>query len=85
MSGSEILQRTAKILREAGFAIVSVDATLIAQRPKIAPYAPQMTENTAKALGVPASAVSIKATTEEGLGFTGDGSAMACLATASVK
>ena len=85
MAGSEILARTAKILEEAGFAIVNVDATLIAQRPKIAPYAPQMIENAARALGIPASAVSVKATTEEGLGFTGDGSAMACLASASVK
>ena len=85
MAGSDILARTAEILKNGGFAIVNVDATLIAQRPKIAPYAPQMIENTAKALGIPASAVSIKATTEEGLGFTGDGSAMACLATASVK
>ena len=85
MAGAEILARVAQILRDAGFAIVNVDATLIAQRPKIAPYAQTMTENTANALGIPASAVSIKATTEEGLGFTGDGSAMACLATASVK
>ena len=85
MAGSEILARTAQILRDAGFAIVNVDATLIAQKPKIAPYAQTMTENTANALGIPASAVSIKATTEEGLGFTGDGSAMACLAAASVK
>ncbi|MBO5517357.1 MAG: 2-C-methyl-D-erythritol 2,4-cyclodiphosphate synthase [Firmicutes bacterium] len=85
MSGSEILRRTAEILKQNGFSIGNVDATLIAQRPKIAPYAQTMIENTAKALGVPASAVSIKATTEEGLGFTGDGSAMACLASATVK
>ena len=85
MAGSEILARTAAILKGAGFAVVNVDATLIAQRPKIAPYAPQMIENTAKALGIPASCVSIKATTEEGLGFTGDGSAMACMASASVR
>ncbi len=85
MSGTEILRRTAEILKRNGFAIGNVDATLVAQKPKIAPYAQTMMENTAKALGVPVSAVSIKATTEEGLGFTGDGSAMACLATATVK
>ena len=85
MSGTEILQRTAEILKRNGFAIGNVDATLVAQKPKIAPYAQTMMENTAKALDVPVSAVSIKATTEEGLGFTGDGSAMACLATATVK
>ncbi len=85
MAGSAILAKTAAILRGAGFSIVNVDATLIAQRPKIAPYAQTMIENTANALGVPAALVSIKATTEEGLGFTGDGSAMACMATASVK
>ena len=85
MPGRVILQKTADILREAGFSIVNVDATIIAQRPKIAPHAHQMIEKTAEALGIPASDVSIKATTEEGLGFTGDGSAIACLATATVK
>lgn len=85
ISGREILERTADIVRGAGFEIVNVDATLIAQLPKIAPFASMMRENTARALGLPAAAVSIKATTEEGLGFTGDGSAMAAFATASVK
>ena len=85
MAGSVLLAKTAQLLRQSGFAIVNIDATLIAQKPKIAPYAEQMADNTAKALGIPRSLVSIKATTEEGLGFTGDGSAMACLASASIR
>jgi 2-C-methyl-D-erythritol 2,4-cyclodiphosphate synthase len=57
--------------------VVNIDATLLAQRPKVAPYKPQMAENLAVALGIGAEQVNVKATTEEGLGFTGDGSGMA--------
>lgn len=55
--------------------IENIDATIIAQRPKLAAYRPQMAENIADALGLPVSRVSVKATTEEGLGFTGSGEA----------
>ena len=85
MAGKLLLSETARIVREAGFTIINIDATLIAQKPKVAPYIETMRENTAAALGLPVSCVSIKATTEEGLGFTGDGSAMAAMASASVK
>ena len=54
-----------------------MDAVLLAQAPKIAPYKARMAENLAAALGVEAEQVNVKATTEEGLGFTGDGSGMA--------
>jgi len=67
----------ARLLAERGYAVVNVDATLLAQRPKVAPYKQQMAENMAAVLGVEVEQVNVKATTEEGLGFTGDGSGMA--------
>lgn len=76
----DLLRRVAALLREWGFAVVNVDAALIAQRPKIAPYRERMEENLAAALGVDREQVNVKATTEEGLGFTGDGSGMAAQA-----
>ncbi len=85
MSGARLLSETARIIRENGFETVNIDATLVAQRPKIAPYAEAMRKACAEALGVAAGRVSIKATTEEGLGITGDGNAMAAYATAAVK
>ncbi|MEE3395053.1 MAG: 2-C-methyl-D-erythritol 2,4-cyclodiphosphate synthase, partial [Candidatus Onthomonas sp.] len=63
--------------REKGFRTVNVDATIIAQRPKLAPYIPQMRENIAARLGIDSGLVNIKATTEEGLGFSGSGEGMA--------
>ena len=60
-------------LEEAGFEIGNVDATVIAQRPKLAPYLAQMQERIAAALGCAAACVRVKATTEEKMGFTGDG------------
>ncbi len=85
MSGERILSETAEILSRSGFTIQSVDATLIAQKPKIAPYADAMRAAIAKALGLEIKNVSVKATTEEGLGPTGEGRAMAAYAAASVK
>ena len=60
-------------VREVGLEISNVDATVLAQAPKLAPYIEQMRRNLAAALGMDMSAVSVKATTEEGLGFTGEG------------
>lgn len=74
----------ARLLSEHGYRIGNVDATLIAQRPKIAPYIEQMRENIARALGVEVGQINIKATTEEHLGFTGDGSGMAAHAVALI-
>lgn len=79
-----LLRETARFLTENGFVIGNVDATLVAQRPKIAPYIPQMRENIAVDLGIPLDAVSVKATTEEHLGFTGSGEGMAAHAVALV-
>ena len=77
ISSLKLLAEVGKLLREQGYAVVNIDATLLAQRPKVAPYKPQMAENIAAALGIGAEQVNVKATTEEGLGFTGDGSGMA--------
>ena len=77
ISSLKLLAEVARLLAERGYAVVNVDATLLAQRPKVAPYKQQMAENLAAVLGVEAEQVNVKATTEEGLGFTGDGSGMA--------
>lgn len=77
ISSMILLERTVELVRAKGFQTVNVDATIIAQRPKLAPYIPQMRENVAVRLGIPADRVNIKATTEEGLGFTGSGEGMA--------
>ena len=66
-----LLERVAERLREAGYAVVNLDATVLAQAPKLAPYRERMRENLARVLALDASRVSVKATTEEGLGFTG--------------
>ena len=65
-------------LEEAGCRVGNVDVTLIAQKPKLKDYIPQMIANIAEDLGIPVDRVNVKATTEEHLGFTGDGSGMAC-------
>ena len=77
ISSLKLLAEVSRLLAERGYAVVNVDATLLAQRPKVAPYKQQMAENIAAVLGVEAEQVNVKATTEEGLGFTGDGSGMA--------
>ncbi len=64
-------------MREEGYAVGNIDVTVIAQRPKMAPYLAEMKKNVAKAFGCDLSAVNIKATTEEGLGFTGTGEGIA--------
>ncbi len=84
MSGSTLLKATAALLGDAGFTITAIDATLSCEQPKIAPYSQEMRERTASALGISPADVSIKATTQEGLGFSGRGEGMAALATASV-
>ncbi len=80
-----LLRAVAALLSEKGFSIGNVDVTLVAQKPKIAPFVPQMRQNIADDLNVPLSAVSVKATTEEGLGFTGAELGMSALATALIE
>ena len=73
ISSIELLKHVGGLLEEHGYVIENIDATIIAQRPKLAPYRPQMAVNIAEALHLDVSQVSVKATTEEGLGFTGTG------------
>lgn len=82
ISSMALLREVKKALDAAGFAIINVDATVIAQVPKLAPHREAMRENVAGALELALSRVSVKATTEEGLGFTGDGSGIAARAIA---
>ncbi len=73
-----ILRRAAMLVSEAGYAVENCDVTMIAQRPKLAPHIPQMRRNIAEDLGIALDAVSVKATTEEHMGFTGSGEGMRC-------
>ena len=77
-----LLKKVGKILQENGYMIENIDSTVIAQRPKLLPYRPQMAENIAAALGIEKEQVSVKATTEEGLGFTGTGEGISAQAIA---
>ena len=80
-----LLRRVTAALAEGGFAPVNVDATVLAQAPKLAPYIPDMRRILAEAMGLDASRVSVKATTEEGLGFTGSGEGIAAHAVALIE
>lgn len=85
ISSLTLLRRVAEALDGAGYQVVNIDATLIAQAPKVGPYRMAMRENLAGALGLELSQVNVKATTEERLGFTGDGSGMAAHAVALIE
>ena len=85
ISSLRLLASVADHLAQEGYAVVNIDATLLAQAPKIAPYREAMRQNIAAALDIDVSRVSVKATTEEGLGFTGAGEGMAAHAIALVE
>lgn len=74
----KLLEIVGQKVAEAGFCISNIDVTMIAQRPKLRPYIAEMRRNIAKALNLEPDQINVKATTEEHLGFTGDGSGMAC-------
>ncbi|MBQ8587630.1 MAG: 2-C-methyl-D-erythritol 2,4-cyclodiphosphate synthase [Oscillospiraceae bacterium] len=78
ISSMILLEQAMERIRKKGFKVGNVDVTVIAQRPKLLPYIPQMRENLAQALLLPPDRVNIKATTEEGLGFTGNGEGISC-------
>ena len=80
-----LLDRVMEMLSERGYRVGNVDATILAQRPKLAPHIPQMRANLAAHLGVWEDRVNVKATTEEGLGFTGAGEGMAAHAVALLE
>ena len=77
ISSLKLLEEVGRLLRNKGYDVVNVDVTLLAQQPKVAPYKQEMAENLAAALRVEPEQINVKATPEEGLGFTGDGSGMA--------
>lgn len=80
ISSIALLRHVGDLLDEHNYAIENIDATIIAQRPKLRPYMEEMVKNVAEALGIEASQVNLKATTEEGLGFTGREEGMAAQA-----
>lgn len=73
ISSMLLLKKTAELIREKGYRIVNIDATVTAQRPKLKDHIGEMIKNIAEVLEIDASDVNVKATTEEGLGFTGEG------------
>ena len=85
ISSIALLEKVGELLDGKGYVIENIDSTIIAQRPKLASYRPRMAENIAKALRVDVSRVSVKATTEEGLGFTGAGEGIAAHAVCLVE
>lgn len=80
-----LLRKTAELLRGKGYRIVNIDATVIAQRPKLAGFIEKMRENIASDCGIETDAVNIKATTEEGLGFTGKAEGIAAHAVCLIE
>ena len=76
-SSLHMLEEAGEMLRQVSLSIENIDGIIIAQQPKLSGFIPVMEENIAKALNIPVSAVNVKATTEEGLGFTGLGEGMA--------
>ena len=73
ISSIELLKHVGNLLTEHNYKIGNIDATIIAQKPKMAPHIPTMRENIASALNISVDQINVKATTEEGLGFTGEG------------
>jgi 2-C-methyl-D-erythritol 2,4-cyclodiphosphate synthase len=85
ISSISLLQEVGKKLGQAGFRVINIDATVIAQKPKLAPYIDTMNQNIASALQIEAKQVNVKATTTEGLGFEGRGEGIAALAVALIE
>ena len=81
----ELLRKDTALLREQGYRIANVDCTVIAQRPRLAPHIPEMRRRLAEAMELETDRVSVKATTEEGLGFTGEGLGIAAHAVALIE
>lgn len=81
----ELLKKVCAVLKDHGYKLGNADCTIIAQRPKLAPFIDKMRETLASAMDVPVSALSIKATTEEKLGFTGEGLGIAAHAVCLIE
>lgn len=84
ISSIRLLSHVGELLEQKNYQIINIDATIIAQRPKMAPHIPQMVRNVAETLGIEEDQVNIKATTEEGLGFTGTGEGISAQAVCSL-
>src|SRR3990172_7933671 len=80
-----LLRHVVGLLRTVGYAVENIDATVVAESPKLQPYVPRMRQRIAIALGIPETSVSVKATTPEGPGALGRGEGIAALATALIK
>ena len=85
ISSIKLLEHVGRLLDEGGYVIENIDATIIAQRPKMRPHIDQMRENIAAALNIETEQVNVKATTEEGLGFTGTGEGISSQAVCAVE
>ena len=85
ISSMVLLKTVGEKLRENGYQVGNIDVTMIAQKPKLKDYIPQMRENIARVLDTDVSRINVKATTEEHLGFTGDGSGMSAQAVALLE
>ena len=85
ISSLKLLAEVGRLLAETGRAVVNIDATLVAQAPKIAPYRQEMCCALARTLGIQPEQVNVKATTEEHLGFTGEGLGMSAHAVALIQ
>lgn len=85
ISSIELLKQVGKLLDENNYIIENIDATIIAQKPKMRPYIDEMRSNIAEALGIDAGQINVKATTEEGLGFTGSGEGISSQAICSLN
>lgn len=85
ISSIKLLEHVGKLLDEHMYVIENIDATIIAQRPKMAPYIPEMRKNIADTLGLELDQVNVKATTEEGLGFTGTGEGISSQAICAIE
>lgn len=85
ISSIKLLEKVSELLNENGYVVNNIDATIIAQKPKMRPHIEKMEENIAKALSVDVSQINVKATTEEGLGFTGAMEGISAQAIASIE
>ena len=81
----KLLEEVGRLLAENGYTVGNVDATIVAQRPKMAPHIPVMRENIARVLHVDVDRINVKATTEEHLGFTGSGQGISAYAVAGIE
>ena len=84
-SSLDIVRECASVVRTAGWGIVNVDATIVAERPRLTQFRDRMIENLADALGVTTDRVSVKATTSDGMGFTGRGEGIGALAVVTIS